>query len=43
MYDDSIDIHKMENKTLSEKNWNTTSTANTNPYSFSEVASEREA
>ena len=43
MYGDSIDIHKMENKTLSEKYWNTTSTATTNPYSFSKVAAEREA
>jgi hypothetical protein len=43
MYGGSIDIHKMENKTLSERYWNTTSTANTNPYSFSKVAAEREA
>ena len=43
MYGDSIDIHKMERKTLSEKYWNTTSTATTNPYSFSKVVAEREA
>ena len=33
----------MEKKTLSEKYWNTTSTTENNPYSFSKVIAEREA
>jgi dihydroflavonol-4-reductase len=33
----------MENKTLSERYWNTTSTVGNNPYSYSKVVAEREA
>ncbi|CAN9138865.1 unnamed protein product [Alternaria alternata] len=43
MYGDSIDVHKLDNKTLSEEHWNTTSTATNNPYNFSKVGAEREA
>lgn len=43
MYGDSIDVQKLDNQTLKEEHWNTTSTAETSPYNFSKVAAEREA
>jgi dihydroflavonol-4-reductase len=43
MYGDNTDVSNTESKTLSEKDWNTTSTATTNAYNYSKVVAEREA
>lgn len=43
IYGDYIDVLEMENQTLTEKYFNTTSTVENNPYHYSKVVAEREA
>lgn len=43
MYSDNIDIKKSPNKVLTEDDWNTSSTINHQPYSFSKTVAEKEA
>lgn len=43
MYGDARDISNYENGILTEKNWNTTSTENHQPYGFSKMLAEKEA
>jgi dihydroflavonol-4-reductase len=43
MYGDAIDIQEYPNKTVKPTHWNTTSTLEHQPYSFSKVSSEKKA
>jgi nucleoside-diphosphate-sugar epimerase len=43
MYGDAIDIANYENGILTEKEWNTTSSENHQPYGFSKMLAEKEA
>lgn len=43
VYGDNVDAQDKPNKTLTEEHWNTSSTLNHNPYSYSKVMAERAA
>lgn len=43
MYGDNKDIQNMPNQTLTEKEWNTTSSLDHNPYYYSKTVAEKEA
>lgn len=43
IYGDNKDIESAPNKTLTEEQWNTTSTVDHNPYPYSKTVAEREA
>lgn len=43
IYGDNIDLQNIENQTLTEKNWNETSSLDHQPYSYSKTVAEREA
>ncbi len=43
IYGDTIDLLQIENQTLTEANWNTTSTLSHQPYSYSKLLAEKEA
>lgn len=43
IYGDSIDVAKMPNQILTENEWNTTSSLNHQPYSYSKTVAEKEA
>lgn len=43
IYGDSIDLLKMPNQTMTEKEWNTTSTLSHQPYAYSKTLAEKEA
>ncbi len=43
IYGDTIDLLKIDNQTLTEENWNTTSSLKHQPYSYSKVVAEKEA
>jgi nucleoside-diphosphate-sugar epimerase len=43
IYGDAVDIHHTESGIFTEKHWNTTSSANHQPYSYSKTLAEKEA
>lgn len=43
IYGDNIDLQEIPNKTLTEENWNTTSSLDHQAYSYSKVMAEKEA
>lgn len=43
VYGDNVDLMSIPNKTLTEENWNTSSSLKHNPYSFSKTVAEKEA
>lgn len=43
IYGDAIDVSKMPNQTMTEEQWNTTSSLNHQPYAYSKTLAEKEA